>query len=1697
MSKTANRNDDISEHSSVTPEMQRRRDDGIALIVVMSVLAMLIVIATPFMLQAKKDHASAATVSERHRARQVANSALEWAKISLLQTHQGLEHQGQGLATPYWDAPSEFQVDAHPKSITDLIGLQGGRFMGNPRGDLWSIRVRDEGSFVNANSATPFFWSALVGRALVTAEAKPNAGALEVESTAGFPKEKGELVVGGRVVPYRRATETTFTGLSLRYGVPEGAIVMSKMAWDLALYGQKSARAGQGMTSLASVTELKNVALYGSGALKERQLSQILEPVTHISYRESAEGWLTSQRITAELDPQSFEPEKNGQPVRVSNPDFFNPGTIVKISDGQSTEYNIVRYARRTGNGGIISLLDQVSRVYPYETATISAQMRHPVNINNCSKSVLVLLLDGLDYAPRWRRHSKPEDRISTALAANIADVLIKNRPIRGTEHLVDLVRALFHTKAGTFSVGESGITQDMVSIPGTDDVPMIGNHALAVVQNSLNPNHRGLINSTMPFSYVSNDYYTVETASSVNNGAGSELARFRMRETFRSAPARELRYSLKTQADFEKSIVTGRAGRRIETHPNLMSFFTAETAKPEMRMFRYLHNFDDPQKVGFRPSRVEGDVRLQPSRMYGGYTEHFDGNITGPAAAGLKTKRTTVRTEDIIPEGLPLTSGAYNLDLNVQGQTQGQGQKANSVADGNGLNPFVVEFYMKPNNFSSGQALFSAIGQDRGSDFIRAWYDPSQRAFRFQVHDIALDDPRSQTPSVAEVRWVPTQGQIEDDTWYHFSLHTTGTKPGEISLHVDGFKRGETKYQSALVSGLAEDGDSFEVQDATDWPDQGAFLVGTEVVNATRQGNSFTIFQNPLGGFLPLGRGARGTTALSHNSGETVKLFGYSTPLRRLDNTAGEVLAEGGASLRSDFAPFSVLAIGEQGTQTDSITLPGPPPLSLGVEFLDLAATNSIELAELPTQNLNQAANTFQSSGGYALIVGFVLPPMNPTTNVLDDALQQAVIMVRYSGRSGNQLTGVTRAQDNFNPKLVDNQFLNPAGAMNAQDPKFFWSTLPKVITRFTGGGSNAPRLAQIFPISVGLTSNNGYKGPEFNASQDPVAEYLQLGTPQLAPTLGNFASHAIEWVSYFGVDRANNDFLANDKNSIQRAVAILLATRTTQIPFNPNNPNDFQLPDIENIGNQLNWRRRASTAQFGWDDINNAAHTHTGGSAVIPTFRVSWVGGRSPGYGDAVSLITAGNSARELQFISWGFEHAAFDARVCFTSNVRGQLNQIALPNVSTTNLANGNGVWDRRLYTRVVKFPSGELPLITSRGQADIGGDLVGGVPSSGILDEVRVRAVQRNRYVLWDDQQADYTNSSVPSPYPIGLSANATQVPIVSALWVPQVANQLAGGAGVLIPNFWLPGGRQLDLTDQIVELSNDAGLVMIDDEIIAFRSVTQGGAGGAILTDCIRGFMNTDVVEHSFGASVLYLDFRATSKLLQSTTRESFDFQVADAQDFGLTDNNGRAGGTFLAGNEMVHFTTVGGNGLQMPRQIDRKTGEEKGIFRARYGTRSQAHSADDIVVQMPFRYWDRYAPNSNDPELSFYEFAVNEPRSFLKRLTWNHRAEKPRLGMKVLLRFDPKVPWDADPESSNGALLLLDSKRGQGQNVLSQHILNRSAQGLEARVFFTYDANAFDPINMNVNDWKETPHLLDVELRYLAAPYVISRETLK
>lgn len=1648
------------------------QERGAALVVVLSVLTMLLVIATPFLLQARKDQRNAIIAAERQRARTIAETALGHARARLELTHQGLEAQQGGFKTPYWDGPEELAIDSHPESWRSLLGLgDDDRYMGNPRGDMWSIDVRDEQAFINADTAPPFLWGALVGRTTLSSDYEPSSGQLQVESTEGFAS-KGKLVIGVEVVEYQRAKGNTISGVKLQRNYPAGTIVLNHLAYELAKFNYASPRANGGYVTMPSPTVLKEVASYAKQPLTEDRLDDVFGPLTVHGYRPTTSGWLATQQVISDIEPQNYEPATGGQPLIVRNPDYFNRGTVVKITDGATTEYNIVNFCARQGEQGRILLQDQISKQYLPDTATISAEMRHPVNINLCSPRVLELLLTDLQWRGSTSGNPYDENRVSPDLAAEIAQVVVKNRPIRGIEHFVDLLAALYHVKQGSFTENpESTVTSSDVAVGGS--AVFTPAMALAVVQNALNPCHRELFGSTMPFTFTSHDYFTVETQASVNDAGGTERARARLRETFKTAPPREIAIRLDTQADFEEAVVSGRQGRFVESYPEPLSFFTNFTAKPEPRYLRNMLYFDSPDRRGIFANREEGEVRLQPSRLQvqpGGFEEHFDGDLQGAVTVGQRVINTGVRPELIVPEGWPLTNGAFELPLTGRGNA--------GALDQLGLNPFVVEMYMKPEAWGQGPVMLSVTGADPASDFIRAWYDITDRALHLKVHDNTIDSANVGTGAggaieeAAEVVWQVPQALLEDDTWYHFAMHIGGSRPGDIVLEVDGRKVGQSRFASRLTRNFSQSASQFEVEDATGWPDEGLFWVGNEVVAATRtSGNTYTVFDNPNGAnFMPFGRGARGTDPVSHNQGESVRLFGYSMcPAQRTTNMGGEVISEGGGTLTADLLPLN--CCGVMGNQNESIMI---GQNSFSVETLDLTAVNQIDLMPFPNEQIAVDQETFQANGGYAILVAAQVPTGSISNqNNLFDASSMAVVMLRYTSRQGNRLQGVQAVADPLNPTLVHGQPLMQNGAT------FLCQTLPKIVTRFGGGGPQEPPRCAIFPISVALNDVEGFRDVELT-NNGPAIEYVQIGNPQLTPTLSSFANYALEWVGYYGVDRQNGMLVCNPRQALGAAAEII---RVNSLLGGNNNGMPTK-PDLGQLNALLQFRSQAQTEQFQFNIVGNANSIHTSGTAGVPTFFVSPVAATSSvefavGFGDQVTLISPIDRHRSRRSIAWGWNY-----RAAFTTNSAVRINQIDLPQGgrSIENV-------DRRRYTRLVKFPSGEMPNIVNAAEAWVGGDSAAAL-TAGLIDEVRMRRLPRERYVVWDDLQVGPL-ANPPTPYPLAVSDSDSDIPVVRAEWIPDLP--VAGGTGAVGGNIlnsfnWLTDGRELRVDGNTLgQLPSDAGLIVIGDELIAYRNVDPGG----ILQDCERGFLGTVATAHSYGEDVAFLDWRAVSKLANQVQPE--DYNVIVGASLGFNPN----GGTVLIGREMMHYTRTLGPVLIQPRAIDRQSGNERGIFRGRYGTLRGSHSTDDIVLDMPFRYWDRYAPDSDDPELGFYEFAVNEPRAFFRRLEWTHRFPKPRLGMKVVCRFDPTLPWETPPSQSGGRIVVFDSENGQTQDFLNRALLNVDGRGIDVRVFFTYEQNAFDPVMFNTNDWKETARLMDFTVAYLAAPLVLKREVLR
>ena len=148
-------------------------------------------------------------------------------------------------------------------------------------------------------------------------------------------------------------------------------------------------------------------------------------------------------------------------------------------------------------------------------------------------------------------------------------------------------------------------------------------------------------------------------------------------------------------------------------------------------------------------------------------------------------------------------------------------------------------------------------------------------------------------------------------------------------------------------------------------------------------------------------------------------------------------------------------------------------------------------------------------------------------------------------------------------------------------------------------------------------------------------------------------------------------------------------------------------------------------------------------------------------------------------------------------------------------------------------------------------------------------------------------------------------------------------------------------------------------------------------------------------------------------------------------------------------------------------------GERAGLFRGRFGTEPAAHPAGTPVIVFPFRYWDRWAERADAPELHYFQFSIDQPQAYW--LTGFFRAEELGLGgprLEALVRTDPRVPWDADPDLEDG-LLRLESGMPEGAG----NPLRLQADRVEARLFVRYPPGAFDAATGLSSEWKRAPRL--------------------
>src|SRR6185369_12241069 len=124
--------------------------------------------------------------------------------------------------------------------------------------------------------------------------------------------------------------------------------------------------------------------------------------------------------------------------------------------------------------------------------------------------------------------------------------------------------------------------------------------------------------------------------------------------------------------------------------------------------------------------------------------------------------------------------------------------------------------------------------------------------------------------------------------------------------------------------------------------------------------------------------------------------------------------------------------------------------------------------------------------------------------------------------------------------------------------------------------------------------------------------------------------------------------------------------------------------------------------------------------------------------------------------------------------------------------------------------------------------------------------------------------------------------------------------------------------------------------------------------------------------------VAFLEHHVVSFLASDAGASDSALMVADTADFPQE-------GTVIVGSELIHYTRLRQGVLEMPRastvpgRMDNKGG---GLFRGRFGTTAAGHAAGEPVILFPFRFWDRWAPKADAPELSYFELAIDQPSAF-------------------------------------------------------------------------------------------------------------------
>ena len=1380
-----------------------------------------------------------------------------------------------------------------------------------------------------------------------------------------------------------------------------------------------------------------------------------------------------------------------------------------------------------------LGLLMPVAKSFKSVDTVVEPLIPAPVNINTAPEDVLVALLAHVRRSSSLRinhnnnargtapLHISPSE--ARELAAEITD-LRGGRQVDGQtgsqtggrpfENWKDLIDRLFVPKlqaAGSSEERNKWIDLYRCLRTGRDSVLEMG---------------------TSPICFKSGPWVTYRAAASRSRSLVALGVVGRHERTGLAAvlPGFRIERKWNTQAAFEEAMILDRRSPGWVTGPvNLGHLQPGQTGNdPSARYLAHIVPHAYPT-LGFGVARyavddtvdagIEPAVSMAPRRRWP--------NTRTPFATEAFATNAHRRGRDIQKEGPYVMN---NTGPQTIGGTPpaGGNRRHDQIsfpfsANGGFMGRFATSFWLEPQTLEN-RILFDY--GDGNADRNRLSVVARDGNLMVEVIDEAGIDPN---PSASPAGVERTASQITlplaelnlpADTAVHINVSAPTGRPADMSFFVDGMTRGQAKYRTYLTGALPvfdptlqnnrrpygmdpsilpgnEQFITIQVESTEGFPPVGILRIGLELFEySSINGNSFECkFKDSLGGRGSRQRGrehrpsiptdANGEPTVDiddpqfnganldvfpeHPTGSLVELYGYAALV-----SEDTPLMVGGTALSGALGGFAVARAFVNNPDPISITPPMGPPIRVGDGF-DETWSGDLELADpIPTGDTQPPPagqtgiiDAFSTSGGYALImqdrIGFEANIPGQIGGAPTEV--GGIELVRYQSRQGHKLIGVQRAQTlPGQDRQIDGQVYDATARKFVTDFNNNWQ-----LAGGQGTWDDLPALiVWVVPVSIPVAGANTLWDPATTG----LTEWVQL--------LPTGADADTEWVRYDAI--ADNAHLVRGNraawNRVYNELCQGTGRRTVQVgPLGPSQNAQQSVvappwpaiqpssgfigytPQMESTFPQIFAARQRLA--FRGDPFTGTSSHAQNNAKVLQCHRINLLWGNYGAYTgrvgrhDRVALVqgsvASGSNRPNVEWHSVNWQAYRYNSDNLQANRIPSELFgpwpfQLIGFREEVRSIfqgpPQGTVIEDPRMYDRIVKFPSGELPAAFCA-EPSIGAGVGGEQPMQGVVDEVEVIAHIAEDLVLEEI-----------------MDANAQQFTVN-----PLYFNNSVGAV-------W--SGRDLSAT-----YPQNGGLVQVDDEVMGYSARANGVF---TVAQNGRGLLNTEPRGHDRGARVKFLTHRAAAILAGGVGGNESVIPVQDVTPMPIA-------GTLLMGQELLHYTWSrnSANTLEMPNwyppnedgTVDTGTSSARGLFRGRYGTQPQGASAGEVVISWPFRYWDRFAEFSDDPELAYSQITTNEAPVFFRDLRWREETKDSRVQVICRVRTDSHAPWTAEASAFPG-LWEFAGKPADG----AAHKLNRGASRLEIRFQTVYQPGCVDLQAFTQHGWKTSARVEDVRIQY-------------